>query len=103
MIALERVGKSYPTPFGRKVVLHDATVEVPSGHNIGILGGNGAGKSTLIRLLAGTEMPDRGHVRRGARVSCDRSRCRQRQRGAPRLSRKSKLSSSCFCLSHPTK
>ena len=40
-----------------------------SGHNFGILGVNGAGKSTLIRLLAGSELPDRGRVRRYARVS----------------------------------
>ena len=69
MIALERVGKSYRTPAGRRVVLGDVTATFEAGHNIGILGANGAGKSTLVRLLAGSEMPDRGTIRRRARVS----------------------------------
>src|SRR5205807_9422560 len=60
---------AYPTAGGRKIVLEDATVEFAPGHNFGILGANGAGKSTLIRLLAGSEMPDRGTIRRQARVS----------------------------------
>src|SRR5262249_54915666 len=54
---------------GRKVVLRDATATFASGHNYGVLGLNGAGKSTLIRLLAGSAMPDRGHIQRDARVS----------------------------------
>ncbi|HEX5453108.1 MAG TPA: ABC transporter ATP-binding protein [Stellaceae bacterium] len=69
MIALDRVAKSYATPAGRRVVLAEATVDFPAGHNFGILGANGAGKSTLIRLLAGSELPDRGAIRRRARVS----------------------------------
>jgi capsular polysaccharide transport system ATP-binding protein len=69
VIALDRIRKTYRTAIGRKVVLDDATVTFASGHNFGILGGNGAGKSTLIRLLAGSEMPDRGVIRRYARVS----------------------------------
>ena len=69
MIALDGVTKAYPTAGGRKIVLEDATVEFAPGHNFGILGANGAGKSTLIRLLAGSEMPDRGRIRRQARVS----------------------------------
>src|SRR5438270_646144 len=69
MIALERVAKAYKTTAGRKVVLDNATLTFASGHNFGILGANGAGKSTLIRLLAGSEMPDRGTIRRYARVS----------------------------------
>ncbi len=69
MIALDGVAKAYPTVSGRKIVLEDATVEFTAGHNFGILGANGAGKSTLIRLLAGSEMPDRGRIRRQARVS----------------------------------
>ncbi len=69
MIALDRVAKAYATNGGRKVVLDDATLEFAAGHNVGILGANGAGKSTLIRLLAGSELPDRGTIRRQARVS----------------------------------
>jgi capsular polysaccharide transport system ATP-binding protein len=69
VIALDRVAKAYPTRAGRKIVLDEATAEFAAGYNFGILGANGAGKSTLIRLLAGTELPDRGVVRRAARVS----------------------------------
>ncbi|HZT87224.1 MAG TPA: ABC transporter ATP-binding protein [Stellaceae bacterium] len=70
MIALDRVTKTYRTNSGRRrVVLAGASATFAAGHNVGILGANGAGKSTLIRLLAGSEMPDRGTIRRRARVS----------------------------------
>jgi capsular polysaccharide transport system ATP-binding protein len=69
MIRLERVAKAYRTRDGRKIVLDNVSATFESGHNYGILGVNGAGKSTLIRLLAGSELPDRGVVRRWARVS----------------------------------
>src|SRR5580693_4261248 len=69
MIALDQVTKSYRTAQGRRVVLDNASAEFPTGCNIGILGANGAGKSTLIRLLTGSEQPDRGRIRRDGRVS----------------------------------
>ena len=69
MIMLDRVCKSYRTKAGRKTVLDQVSTVFQSGHNFGILGPNGAGKSTLIRLLAGSEPPDSGIVRRFARVS----------------------------------
>jgi capsular polysaccharide transport system ATP-binding protein len=69
MIALERVAKSYRTAGGQRTVLDDVSIAFEAGHNFGILGANGAGKSTLIRLLAGSELPDRGRIRRRARVS----------------------------------
>lgn len=69
MIRLERVHKSYRVLDGRRTVLDDASLDLPSGRSVGILGRNGAGKSTLIRLLAGTELPDRGRVVRRRRVS----------------------------------
>ncbi len=61
----------YPRPRfqSRKTVLDDVSLTFGCGHNFGILGMKRAGKSTLIRLLAGSEMPDRGVVRRDARVS----------------------------------
>ena len=67
MIMLDRVCKSYRTKVGRKTVLDQVSTVFQSGHNFGILGPNGAGKSTLIRLLAGSEPPDSGIVRRFAR------------------------------------
>jgi capsular polysaccharide transport system ATP-binding protein len=69
MIALEAVAKAYRTASGRKRVLDDVSAEFVSGCNFGILGANGSGKSTLLRVLAGSEMPDHGTVRRSARVS----------------------------------
>ena len=69
MIRLEHLSKAYRTRGGRKVVLDGVSATFEAGHNCGILGGNGAGKSTLIRLLAGSELPDRGVVRRYGRVS----------------------------------
>jgi capsular polysaccharide transport system ATP-binding protein len=69
VITLDNVTKAYAMTGGRKVVLQDATAAFMPGHNYGVLGINGAGKSTLIRLLAGSEMPDRGRIRRHARVS----------------------------------
>ena len=69
MISFAAVHKSYRTHDGRRTILHDATFELPDDRNIGILGVNGSGKSTLLRLIAGTEPPNRGHVRRRVRTS----------------------------------
>ena len=69
MIAFENVTKTYRTHAGRKTVVEDVTCEFSAGHNFGVLGANGAGKSTLLRMIAGAEPPDRGRVRRRARVS----------------------------------
>jgi capsular polysaccharide transport system ATP-binding protein len=70
MIALDSVSKTYRTKQGgRRTVLDKVSAAFPDGHNVGVLGTNGAGKSTLIRLIAGSEMPDRGRIRRDGRVS----------------------------------
>ena len=69
MITLDRVSKVYRTRNGRKTVLDNVNVTFEPGHNFGILGVNGAGKSTLVRLLAGSEMPNFGVIRRYSRVS----------------------------------
>jgi capsular polysaccharide transport system ATP-binding protein len=69
MITLEGVSKFYRTRSGRRTVLENVSVTFDSGQNFGVLGVNGAGKSTLIRLIAGSEIPDFGVVRRYARVS----------------------------------
>ena len=69
MITLDGVSKVYRTRSGRRTVLDNVSVTFDSGQNVGVLGVNGAGKSTLIRLIAGSEIPDFGVVRRYARVS----------------------------------
>jgi capsular polysaccharide transport system ATP-binding protein len=69
MIALEGVRKSYRTGRKRNVVISDATAVFESGRSYGILGVRESGKSTLLKLIAGTELPDAGRVRRNLRVS----------------------------------
>ena len=41
---------------GGRLLLEEATVAVPEGHKVGIVGRNGVGKSTLFRLILG-ELP----------------------------------------------
>ncbi|QGM97396.1 ABC transporter ATP-binding protein [Methylocystis parvus] len=69
MIELEDVYKYYKSNGHRKVVLNHISLEFQAGRSYGILGVNGAGKSTLVRILAGTELPNGGRVRRKVRVS----------------------------------
>jgi capsular polysaccharide transport system ATP-binding protein len=69
VVTLEDVSKAYKTRAGTKRIVDGLSCVIPQGTNLGILGGNGAGKSTLMRLIAGTEEPDRGRIRRSRRVS----------------------------------
>ena len=69
MIQLLDVHKYYRTRGHTKVVLDHVTALFERGHSYGILGVNGAGKSTMLRLIAGTEMPNSGKVKREVRVS----------------------------------
>ncbi|MFC6879960.1 MULTISPECIES: sugar ABC transporter ATP-binding protein [Actinomadura] len=57
-VALERVRKSY----GGVTVLHETSLDLPSGRVHGVVGENGAGKSTLARILCGAVRPDSGRV-----------------------------------------
>ncbi len=53
-----------------KAILDGATVAIPTGHKVGLVGRNGAGKSTLIRLIVGEIAPDDGTIStaNGARI-----------------------------------
>jgi capsular polysaccharide transport system ATP-binding protein len=62
MIRLENVTKFYRSVLGNQYIFRDLSFDIPSGHNIAILGANGSGKSTLFRLLAGSEYPNTGQV-----------------------------------------
>ncbi|HWL54749.1 MAG TPA: ABC transporter ATP-binding protein [Chthoniobacteraceae bacterium] len=69
MIQLDAITKEYRQGSIRKRVLDAITHTFEPGCRVGILGANGSGKSTLLRLIAGTELPTRGSIRRTRRVS----------------------------------
>lgn len=69
MIRAEKITKYYPTYSGRHYVFRNASVEIPSGAQVGVLGRNGAGKSTLMRMLAGVDVPDRGRIIKWGTIS----------------------------------
>lgn len=48
--------------FADAQVLHDVHLDVPHGAVIALLGPSGCGKTTLLRLIAGFERPDEGHI-----------------------------------------
>lgn len=45
-----------------KPIFDGATVAIPSGHKVGLVGRNGAGKTTLLRLINGEFSPDAGSI-----------------------------------------
>jgi ABC-2 type transport system ATP-binding protein len=52
------LGKRY----GRRWALSECTLEIPSGHVVGLVGPNGAGKSTLLNLAVGLLAPTTGSL-----------------------------------------
>lgn len=69
MIYLDNISKYYNSSIGKQYIFKNLTFEIPSQHNIGILGANGAGKSTLFRLIAGSEYPNEGEIKTDLSVS----------------------------------
>jgi|HubBroStandDraft_5_1064220.scaffolds.fasta_scaffold181823_2 ABC-2 type transport system ATP-binding protein len=52
------LGKRY----GRKWALSNCTLDIPTGHVVGLVGPNGAGKTTLLHLAVGLLTPDSGTI-----------------------------------------
>lgn len=69
MIELINVSKKYAKSKGFKHVLNPTSLIFPVGRNIGLLGVNGAGKSTLLRMIAGSESPTSGIIKRNVKMS----------------------------------
>ena len=47
---------------GGRVLIDQATVAIPEGHRVGLVGKNGAGKSTLLKLILGELGPESGAI-----------------------------------------
>jgi branched-chain amino acid transport system ATP-binding protein len=48
--------------YGQGAVLSDASIEIPHGSAVAVLGANGAGKTSLSRVLAGVLRPEGGRI-----------------------------------------
>jgi ribose transport system ATP-binding protein len=48
--------------FGAVVALKNASLRVNRGEVVALMGANGAGKSTFVKIIAGVQRPDTGHV-----------------------------------------
>jgi len=64
MITLSDVHKS----FGPKNVLRGASLDVPKGQSMVVIGGSGTGKSVLLKCILGLVTPDRGTITVGGQV-----------------------------------
>jgi capsular polysaccharide transport system ATP-binding protein len=69
MIQLLDVFKFYKTERHSKVILDHVSMVFDTSYSYGLLGVNGAGKTTTLKVIAGTELPNSGKVRRTVRVS----------------------------------
>ena len=59
MLALDRVGKTYPNGVH---ALERFSAEIKPGEIVAIIGGSGCGKSTLLRAIAGLDRASTGTV-----------------------------------------
>ncbi len=54
--------KNLTKQYGKHTVLSNISLQIDSGHIIGLLGPNGSGKTTLIKLIAGLLSPTSGEL-----------------------------------------
>ena len=62
VLAAHGISKEVSSPEGSLTILDDVSFAVSAGESVAIVGPSGAGKSTMLALLAGLDLPTRGHV-----------------------------------------
>lgn len=77
MSLLELRGASFA--YGKRTVLHDASISVGPGETVGLVGESGSGKSTILSLLLGLNTPASGEVRFDGAVLNRRDRAQMRR------------------------
>ncbi|GKU83036.1 ABC transporter ATP-binding protein [Niallia sp. NCCP-28] len=61
-LIIEQLNKTFSTPKGNIIALHDVQLKVKKGEFYTIIGPSGCGKSTLIKIIAGLDTEYEGHV-----------------------------------------
>jgi len=62
VLAAHDISKEVSSPEGSLTILADVSFSIAAGASVAVVGPSGAGKSTLLALLAGLDLPTRGHV-----------------------------------------
>ena len=62
MLEAHQLSKEVSSPEGPLTILKDVSFNIDAGETVAVVGPSGAGKSTLLALLAGLDLPTRGHV-----------------------------------------
>jgi len=62
VLSAHDISKEVSSPEGGLTILADVSFSIDAGESVAVVGPSGAGKSTLLALLAGLDLPTRGHV-----------------------------------------
>lgn len=62
VLQAQQLSKEVSSPEGTLTILKDVSFNIGAGESVAVVGPSGAGKSTLLALLAGLDLPTRGHV-----------------------------------------